>query len=146
MFFPSLDDATCKRERVPPSVFFGDEDESSSERDLRIRIAKDLCSRCPDREPCLRWAIHNDEEGVWGGTTKQERLRSLDAMPSQPLPDHGLEWLVVAQHEGVVLRKTRETLNRRWDVVVDGQSKFSHSLESEGWIAWNRWVEARMRP
>ena len=143
---PSLDDALCLSEQVPTELFFGAENESSSERDLRIKIAKSVCERCPEKEPCLRWAIHNDERGVWGGTTEQERLRSVDAMPIRETPTPVTEWLKVAEHDGVVLRKTRDKLNRRWEVVVDETPRFSHSLESEGWIAWNRWVEARMRP
>jgi len=143
---PDLPNAICRSEQVPTELFFGSEPENASERDLRIKIAKTVCKRCPERQPCLAWAIHNDERGVWGGTTEQERLRSVDAMPNQTVPNEIPEWLKVAEKDDVILRKTRDKLNRRWEVLVDGVPRFSHSLESEGWIAWNRWVEARMRP
>lgn len=143
---PDFTDALCFSEKVPTELFFGAEHETSSERDLRIKVAKSICAKCPIQSDCLAWAIHNDERGVWGGTTEQERLRSTDAMPTHEPPTPTTEWLKVAEHDGVVLRKTRDKLNRRWEVVVDELPRFSHSLESEGWIAWNRWVEARMRP
>ncbi len=35
-----------------------------------------VCQRCPVRDNCLQWAIDNDEVGVWGGLTHEQR-RSL---------------------------------------------------------------------
>lgn len=45
----------------------------------RVRIAgelwKTVCSECPVWGMCLRWAVENEEEGVWAGTTKLQRRR-----------------------------------------------------------------------
>jgi WhiB family redox-sensing transcriptional regulator len=39
-----------------------------------VTRAKRVCASCPDRWPCLRWALERDERlGVWGGTTPAER-------------------------------------------------------------------------
>lgn len=36
--------------------------------------AKAICNRCPVTQPCLDWALDNDEYfGVWGGLTAHER-------------------------------------------------------------------------
>lgn len=35
--------------------------------------AKNLCHRCPQEASCLDYALANDESGVWGGTTYEER-------------------------------------------------------------------------
>lgn len=36
--------------------------------------AKRLCARCDVRELCLTWALEHDEEyGIWGGLTPEER-------------------------------------------------------------------------
>lgn len=35
--------------------------------------AKEICRACPLLEPCLEWAVHVVEEGVWGGTGRQTR-------------------------------------------------------------------------
>lgn len=33
-----------------------------------------ICRRCPVTHECLHYALdHNDEHGVWGGTTPQDR-------------------------------------------------------------------------
>lgn len=31
------------------------------------RAAKRICLGCPERRPCLEWALHHAEGGVWGG-------------------------------------------------------------------------------
>lgn len=40
----------------------------------QIREAKAICAACPVRQTCLSFAIEtNQEYGVWGGTTEDER-------------------------------------------------------------------------
>jgi hypothetical protein len=40
--------------------------------------AKQACAGCPERAPCLAWALDKGEqEGIWGGTTPQERKAIL---------------------------------------------------------------------
>jgi WhiB family redox-sensing transcriptional regulator len=34
-----------------------------------------VCFACEVRSKCLEWAIANREEGIWGGTTDDERTR-----------------------------------------------------------------------
>ena len=42
--------------------------------------ALELCSWCPERAPCLAWALDKDErDGIWGGTTPEERRVILRA-------------------------------------------------------------------
>ena len=38
-----------------------------------IYNAKQVCRGCPIREKCLDYAIRNDMQGVWGGTTESDR-------------------------------------------------------------------------
>jgi WhiB family transcriptional regulator, redox-sensing transcriptional regulator len=57
-----------------------------------IDAAKRVCARCPVRTACLAFAIEtNQEYGVWGGTTEDERrpLRKehrLGSFPGPPAP------------------------------------------------------------
>lgn len=137
--------AQCRIEAVPLQVFFGIESETPFERDLRLMYAKSICERCAMKQPCLELAIHRDEQGVWGGTTEKERIRSYEMEPlpaEEPVED---ALLTVATSWGVVLMKTKSKLNRRWQIRIDGHLKSEHTLESEAWIAWNRLVEGRMR-
>lgn len=40
----------------------------------QIERAKDVCRRCPVRAECLDFALEtNQEAGVWGGTSEEER-------------------------------------------------------------------------
>jgi WhiB family redox-sensing transcriptional regulator len=43
----------------------------------QIGLAKAICSRCEVHEPCLSYAVTTRQDGVWGGTTREERM----AMP-----------------------------------------------------------------
>lgn len=45
--------------------------------------AKQICSTCPVREPCLTWAMETEADGVWGGLTEEER-RSAAGPPASP--------------------------------------------------------------
>ncbi len=57
-----------------PEAFFPDKGESTKE-------AKRICSDCPVKQPCLDFALANDEKfGIWGGLSPKERrrLKKLD--------------------------------------------------------------------
>ncbi len=63
------DQALCKG--FDPDVFFPDEGDTAA-----IAYAKSICQGCPVIEECLTYAVEmNQTEGIWGGTTKQERRR-----------------------------------------------------------------------
>lgn len=47
-----------------PDVFFGAN---------TVAASKVTCSYCPVQEKCLIWALIYKEEGLWGGTTEDER-------------------------------------------------------------------------
>lgn len=42
---------------------------------LQIDEARKVCSRCPARELCLDYAVRSGVDGIWGGTTREERTR-----------------------------------------------------------------------
>lgn len=42
----------------------------------QIAAAKAVCDACPAKEPCLQFAIENNQDsGVWGGTSEEERRK-----------------------------------------------------------------------
>lgn len=49
--------------------------------------AKTVCRRCPAVRDCLRYALGNDVQGVWGGTTYEEReqLREQYGITAEPI-------------------------------------------------------------
>ena len=40
---------------------------------LQIDEAKQVCGCCKVAEACLQWALDSGDDGVWGGTTEDER-------------------------------------------------------------------------
>lgn len=48
-----------------------------------IEAAKQVCSSCPVSDPCLQFALDtNQEAGVWGGYTEDERRAMRRALSS----------------------------------------------------------------
>jgi WhiB family redox-sensing transcriptional regulator len=41
---------------------------------LQINAAKAVCGRCAVRESCLSYALRIMPDGIWGGTTREERI------------------------------------------------------------------------
>lgn len=65
--------------QTDPELFFPVETEMGFGR-VAIKYtspsaAKKICSNCPLINPCLEYALINDEIGIWGGTTEQERIQ-----------------------------------------------------------------------
>lgn len=52
-----------------------------------ITAAKDVCSHCSVRDECLAYAIEAGEQGVWGGTTDDERAYLI------AVPDPDDRWI-----------------------------------------------------
>lgn len=58
--------AACKD--MPTEMFFPPSGKTPS-----AKIAKEVCNTCEIRVQCLQWALANNEFGIWGGTTTEER-------------------------------------------------------------------------
>jgi WhiB family transcriptional regulator, redox-sensing transcriptional regulator len=56
----------CRHGRVPVEAFFPGVDHVPPH-------LQELCERCPVRLPCLDFALTNDEQGIWGGTSERQR-------------------------------------------------------------------------
>lgn len=50
----------------------------------QIEVAKRICGQCPVTSQCLEFALEtNQEAGVWGGLTEDERRRVRRGLPVQ---------------------------------------------------------------
>ena len=68
--------SSCKG--VDPDLFFPEGPSAA------LAQAKEICRGCPVRNPCLDYAIDNNERfGVWGGTSERERRRITRARRAQ---------------------------------------------------------------
>jgi WhiB family redox-sensing transcriptional regulator len=55
---------------------------------LQVSSAKAVCARCPVRADCLSYAlITGQDEGIWGGTTWEERWPSRHPRRGLPRAD-----------------------------------------------------------
>lgn len=60
------------------SMAFGDTDDVEEVYDTEdaVKFAEVFCSDCPVRQMCLEYALKNNEDhGVWGGRTPEERFK-----------------------------------------------------------------------
>lgn len=57
------------------------------ERGQDVQPALNVCKTCPVKDPCLRYAIDNNEIGIWGGTTGKQRrkMKSLTLQNTEAL-------------------------------------------------------------
>ena len=55
-------------------LFFAPPKEDSGSRRLRERLAITLCMQCPVMHECRAYARENDELGIWGGETEDQRF------------------------------------------------------------------------
>jgi WhiB family transcriptional regulator, redox-sensing transcriptional regulator len=74
--------------------------DTSGAQTAEVRLAKQICLKCPIRQRCLDYALTNNERyGVWGGLTERERGSLLRRLPKvaqrqsepqeQPFGEHG---------------------------------------------------------
>jgi len=88
-----------------PQIFFHPPGERDPDHQARDQAAKQICLRCPVRDPCLRFALEAREPyGVWGGMTERERraranprARSVHHALPAPVEDSAV-LLSVAEH------------------------------------------------
>jgi hypothetical protein len=59
-----LDRPACKG--MPASIFFIEPGGTAD-------AAREVCSRCPTRQPCLAYALSENMPGIWAGTTPRQR-------------------------------------------------------------------------
>lgn len=68
------DRAACRAAGTDPDLFFPVGETGLAAR--QVAAAKEVCARCPVIDLCRDWAVRTGEpEGIWGGTTPDERRR-----------------------------------------------------------------------
>jgi WhiB family redox-sensing transcriptional regulator len=64
----------CTQPGVDPALFTSEEDDHQA-----VAAARAVCSACPVRLPCRRYAYQANPYGVYGGETQAERFANLQA-------------------------------------------------------------------
>lgn len=81
--FLTAPDAVALCSEVDPESWFPEKGSPS-------QFVKDMCRRCELEGDCLEWALTHDEEGVWGGTTENERRNIKRGRP--PVRQRARTW------------------------------------------------------
>jgi WhiB family redox-sensing transcriptional regulator len=68
-----MESALCRAEGHRRDIFFAEMGRSASERVMAME-ARSVCARCPVVGDCFQYAVAAEEHGIWGGTTRDERL------------------------------------------------------------------------
>lgn len=68
---PDLPNAKCNDINIDPELFYAD-DTQIPDKDV-VEQAREVCLDCVERVACLMWALHNEDFGLWGGFTANER-------------------------------------------------------------------------
>lgn len=68
-----IDEAKCKGQT---HLFFGEYNERPSARRSREKKAVAICESCSVMLQCRQYARSQDELGVWGGETEEDRYRA----------------------------------------------------------------------
>lgn len=66
------DYGNCSENPIDQEIWFP-EGHNREITEANVKTAKALCSDCLVKFECLKVALDNDEYGIWGGTTEQER-------------------------------------------------------------------------
>lgn len=98
-YFEWTKDAVCVRFQL--SMFFT---ASSSQ------MAKTICHHCPVKSQCLTWALMYKEEGIWGGTTFEERRRLLPYYNIEALKSRAVHFGVYYPKRSA--KEVRESLSK----------------------------------
>lgn len=70
----------------------------------KVKAAKAVCEGCPVAVGCLQFAMENDEQGIWAGTTDadRKRMRSRKRGVTAPLKIANERRVIEASSEAVV--------------------------------------------
>jgi WhiB family redox-sensing transcriptional regulator len=60
--------------RSDPELFFPIAVAGTAAEHIQVVYAKAVCSRCEVRRECLSHALRTMPYGIWGGTTREERI------------------------------------------------------------------------
>jgi hypothetical protein len=56
-----------------PHVFFPEDEPDTYLRRKLVQVAKEVCNDCPIKDLCFDYAYSAHMQGIWGGTTAEER-------------------------------------------------------------------------
>jgi WhiB family redox-sensing transcriptional regulator len=99
--------AECRRLEIYTDLFYQVEEERSTNAYDHINSLRAICASCPIWKECLTYAFANENYGMWGGMTSQERVSM-----SQPLsyPNQRVRGLKSLAEHGIFIQEIKECM------------------------------------
>jgi WhiB family redox-sensing transcriptional regulator len=66
-------------------LFFSMVAERPKLKKTREELAKSICRTCVVVDECLQYALANEDQGIWGGYTEEERFKKFGVAPYAPV-------------------------------------------------------------
>jgi len=90
------------------------------EFDKKPRSAKRLCSQCPVANECFMYGMIYNEWGIWGGTTRRERMAMIKASPQ-------LQQNMIREAVGLGIYEARYTIAQDYRIEKKETENFLQS-------------------
>lgn len=130
--FPRLENPACADSSIDPDVFFP---ESADEMAETIEAVRSICKRCPEQEPCLKFALDNQiPHGIWAGTTPIQRRRITSGKKTSMVQARDILYEIKALvRRGMTLREACE------DNEISMRTYHRYvQHEKTGWKHWSK--------
>jgi hypothetical protein len=99
------DSAECRRLEIYTDLFYDIEEERSVNAYDHINAVRAICVSCPIWKDCLTYAFQNENYGMWGGMTAQERASIDDPFK---YPNQRTRGLHALNQMGITLEDIKE--------------------------------------
>lgn len=117
-------DAVCRNIR-DPDIFFPSVGARAKKLTQHTRY---ICAKCPVQQDCLDYAVAHDEEGFWGGKTKDERK----ALPSF------VQIYIKSEYERLGLLEPRPNID---ELIAKARKEQQEALSQEDLFSWQYTVD-----
>jgi hypothetical protein len=110
---PDFTEAACAE--LPVDLFFPD---SREQEEKQKQMIYKVCANCPIFKSCLEYSLHVKVDGIWAGTTAQDRRvirakRGIKATPIYPIHEVFMSQTDEAKHKRKIrAAKSAETQKR----------------------------------
>lgn len=117
--------ARCATSKVDPDIFFMDDKDEPNYDATKTRLALAICGQCPIQKQCLQFAIKEEMDGVWGGTTTRERnvIIHRERTGYEPRPRKPVDITKILQ---VNAHRALETSIRDKDALLEALATFDN--------------------
>jgi predicted RecB family nuclease len=102
--------AECRNLEIYTDLFYEVEEERSSNAYDHINALRGICASCPIWQDCLTYAFKNEDYGMWGGLTSQERVSMVEPLK---YPNQRARALASMKTLGVTVHQIKECLKEK---------------------------------